>query len=97
MNSSLAQHAAQAAQLMKMLANDSRLAILCALGDGEKSVSALNGFVDLSQPGLSQQLAVLRHAGLVDTRRDGQTVYYSLASGKAQRVIELLHEMYCAE
>ena len=89
-------HAPVAAGLMNALGNESRLMILCSLAHGERSVGELNELVPLSQSALSQQLARLRQQGLVATRRQSQTIYYSLAPGPARRVIELLHEIYCA-
>ncbi|WP_246455176.1 ArsR/SmtB family transcription factor [Thermomonas brevis] len=88
-------HAADAAQLLRALANDKRLMLLCLLVEGERSVSELNAKVDLSQSALSQHLAVLRADGLVATRREAQTIYYSLADGPAHRIIETLHAIYC--
>ena len=89
-------HAPDAAALMKALGHESRLVILCSLAEGERSVGELNELVPLSQSALSQQLARLRRDGLVETRREAQTIYYSLRPGPADRVIHLLHEIYCA-
>ena len=91
------EHASDAAGLMKALGNESRLMILCVLAEGERSVGELNTIIPLSQSALSQQLARLRQQGLVDTRRESQTIYYSLASGPADRVINLLHDIYCGK
>lgn len=88
-------HAADAAGLMKALGNESRLMILCMLADGERSVSDLNESIPLSQSALSQQLARLRRQGLVTTRRESQTIFYALADGPTDRVIQLLHDIYC--
>ena len=88
-------HAADAAGLMKALGNESRLMILCMLTEGERSVSDMNEIIPLSQSALSQQLARLRQQGLVKTRRESQTIFYSLANGPADRVIHLLHNIYC--
>ena len=88
-------HASDAAGLMKALGNESRLMIQCILAEGERSVSDLNTIVPLSQSALSQQLARLRQQGLVETRRESQTIFYSLAEGPADRVINLLHDIYC--
>lgn len=88
-------HAADAAGLMKALGNESRLMILCVLAEGERSVSDLNKVVPLSQSALSQQLARLRQRGIVNTRRESQTIYYSLADGPADRIINLLHDIFC--
>jgi DNA-binding transcriptional ArsR family regulator len=93
--SDMQEHAADAAGLMKALGNESRLMILCILAEGERSVGDLNKRVPLSQSALSQQLARLRQQGLVNTRRESQTIYYSLASGPADRVINLLHDIFC--
>jgi len=89
------EHAADAARLMKALGNESRLMILCILADCERSVGDLNELISLSQSALSQQLARLRRQGLVKTRRESQTIYYSLATGPAERVIQVLHNIYC--
>lgn len=88
-------HAGDASRLLKALANESRLMILCLLAGGERSVGQINEGVDLSQSALSQHLAVLRNEGLVSTRRDAQTIYYSLREGPARRVVQLLHDIYC--
>ncbi|WP_147652567.1 ArsR/SmtB family transcription factor [Vulcaniibacterium gelatinicum] len=88
-------HAGDAARLLKALGNDKRLMILCLLVEGERSVGELNAELDLSQPALSQHLALLREDGLVRTRREAQTIYYSIADGPAQRVLETLHAIYC--
>jgi len=77
----LAEHAAEATQLLKELANQNRLMIFCCLGEQELSVSELNERVPLSQSALSQHLARLRDAGFLNTRRDKQTIYYRHASG----------------
>jgi len=88
-------HAADAAQLLKALANEQRLHILCNLLDGPLSVGELNHRLDLSQSALSQHLALLREMGLVDTRREAQTIYYSLPDGPVVRVMALLQDIYC--
>jgi DNA-binding transcriptional ArsR family regulator len=88
-------HAVEAAGLMKALGNESRLMILCLLAEGERSVGELNNVIPLSQSALSQQLARLREQGLVETRRESQTVYYRLSSGPVDRIIHLLHDIYC--
>ena len=89
-------HAGDAARLLKALANEKRLLILCMLAEGERSVGELNTALDLSQSALSQHLAVLREEGLVDTRREAQTIYYSVTPGPALEVIRTLHGIYCA-
>lgn len=89
------ENALEALGLIKSLANEHRLMILCYLVDGELSVGELNKKVALSQSALSQHLAWLRREGLVATRKEAQTIYYSLSSCEARRIMELLHEMYC--
>ena len=89
------ERAADAAALLKALSNESRLLILCTLAGREMSVSELNEQIPLSQSALSQQLAVLRREKLVRTRREAQTIYYSVAPSNAARVIEVLRELYC--
>jgi DNA-binding transcriptional ArsR family regulator len=88
-------HAAEAAALLKALANESRLMILCSLANGELSVGDLNARVALSQSALSQHLAGLREAGLVETRKEAQTVFYRLAGSEAMQVIAVLQSIYC--
>lgn len=91
----MGRHAASAAGLLRTLANPNRLQILCALRDGELSVGALNARIPLSQSALSQHLAVLRAEGLVRTRRESQTIHYSLRPGPALDVIRVLYAHYC--
>jgi DNA-binding transcriptional ArsR family regulator len=91
----LERNAHKASDLLGAMANTSRLMILCRLAEGEKSVSELQPMIGLSQSALSQHLAVLRRRQLVRTRRDGQSIYYSLASGQAASVINTLHEQFC--
>ena len=93
---SMRQHACEAAGLLKALSNENRLILLCALAEGELSVGQLSQRVDLSQSALSQHLAVLRREGLVSTRRESQTIYYSLASTNASKLIDFLYQTYCA-
>lgn len=88
-------HAGEATQLLKALANERRLMILCLLSEGEHSVGELHGQLDLSQSALSQHLAVLRQDGLVTTRREAQVIHYGLADGPARRIVETLHDLYC--
>lgn len=90
-------HAQEAAQLLKALANEHRLMILCTLVDQELSVGELNARVPLSQSALSQHLAGLREAGLVKTRKEAQTVYYQLAGSEASQIIAVLQSIYCPD
>ena len=94
--SDLKTNAKIAATMMKAMANESRLLILCNLEGKELSVTELNDHLALSQSALSQHLAVLRKSGLVVTRRESQTIYYSLSDGRSSKVIKTLHELYCA-
>lgn len=89
-------HAEDAAGLMKALGNESRLMILCLLAEGERSVGELDAIMPLSQSALSQHLARLRAQGMVETRRESQTIFYSLARGPAERIIHLLHDIFCS-
>lgn len=90
------QAAAAASRLLKALANERRLMILCHLSESERSVGELERLVGLSQSALSQHLARLREDGLVKTRRAAQTIYYSLDGEAAPRIIAVLYELYCA-
>lgn len=81
-------------KLLKALANQKRLEILCLLMSGEKNVGELERQVDLSQSALSQHLARLRSDGIVKTRRDAQTIYYSLYCDKAKALIEATCALY---
>ena len=86
--------AVEAARLLKLLANEQRLTVLCRLSGSELSVTELGEYVNLSQSALSQHLAKLRADGLVATRRDAQTIYYRLADPIAERLIGVLCEVY---
>lgn len=92
----MARSADRASSLMKTLGHKDRLMILCHLADGEKSVGHIAGLLQISQSPLSQHLSRMRKEGLVDTRREAQTIYYSLKSGEASRIVEVLYELYCA-
>jgi DNA-binding transcriptional ArsR family regulator len=94
----LAKQAGEAAQLLKMLANEKRLLILCFLAvRGEMTVGELVGIVKLSQSALSQHLAKLRADGLVEFRRTSQTLHYRVADERALRLLQVLKEIYCGE
>lgn len=88
--------ARKATALLKAMANERRLTILCHLAGGERSVGALEAVLDLSQSALSQHLARLRADRLVLTRRDGQTIYYRLAGSDATEILGTLHSIFCA-
>ncbi|WP_121067904.1 ArsR/SmtB family transcription factor [Chachezhania antarctica] len=93
--SAMAVRAADAASYLKTLAHEGRLMILCHLGTGERSVGELEELLGTRQAAVSQMLARLRDEGLVDTRRDGKTIYYSLADRNTEQVIGLLYSLFC--
>ena len=88
-------NARQASEFLKALSHEVRLLILCFLIEGEKSVSEIEKMLKLRQPAVSQQLARLRADGLVDTRRNGKNIYYSLARTEVRDVIGVLHDAFC--
>ncbi len=92
---SLEEKAEEVAVLLSAMANAKRLIVLCNLIEQERSVGELAGIVALSDAALSQHLAKLRLQGLVQTRRDGQTIYYRLASEKVRTVLSTLYQIYC--
>lgn len=87
----------QAAFLLKALSNDKRLMIVCVLSAGEQCVGDLEKVVGLSQSALSQHLARLRRDGIVDTRREAQTIYYSLSDPRIDCVLQCLSDIFCPE
>lgn len=87
--------AEKACALLKVLAHPDRLVLLCRLAQGEFCVGDLQADLNIQQPTLSQQLGVLRQAGLVDTRRDGKNIYYRLISDDAAAVMHVLHSRMC--
>ncbi|AVX05102.1 biofilm growth-associated repressor [Maritalea myrionectae] len=91
----LQERATEASELLSAMSSPKRLLILCKLVEDEMSVLDLAGEVDLSQPALSQHLAKLRNLKLVKTRRDGNVIYYSLASGEVEAVLHTLYGIYC--
>ncbi len=88
-------HAAEAAEMLRMLSHEARLLVLCELVNGERSAGALVEISGLGQSALSQHLAKLRESGLVATRQEAQTVYYRLADPDVTRLISTLHDIYC--
>lgn len=91
----LEENAEKAAKLLKSMSHPSRLLVLCHLLKTECPVSTLNQAVPLSQSALSQHLAGLRQAGIVDTRREGQVIYYRLKSKAVSGILEALYRIYC--
>lgn len=91
----MTQSASRASALMKTLGHKDRLMILCHLAESEKSVGQIADLLQIPQSPLSQHLSRMRREGLVDTRREAQTIYYSLKSGEASRIVEVLYELFC--
>lgn len=87
--------AAEATSTLFALANETRLLLLCQLCKGEKSVGELEAALDIHQPTLSQQLGVLRSDGLVETRREGKRIYYSVKDPKVIVLLNTLFDLYC--
>jgi len=89
--------ASQACGLLKVLANPDRLLLLCQLAQGEHCVGELENALGIQQPTLSQQLGVLREEKMVDTRREGKQIFYSIASKEAMAVMQVLYGLYCGK
>lgn len=87
--------ACNAADFLKALSHEGRLMILCHLATGEKSVTELERLLSARQSAVSQQLSRLRLEGIVEPRRDGKTIYYSLTDERPRRIIELIYELFC--
>lgn len=87
--------AGEACNLLKVLSNPGRLLLLCQMTQGEFSVGELETITGIRQPTLSQQLTVLREEALVNTRREGKQIFYSIASNKALAVLQVLYQIYC--
>lgn len=88
--------AEEATQVLTAMANAKRLMVLCKLLGGEKSVGELAKLVDLAPSALSQHLAKMRALRLVETRREGQNIFYRLASREVTAILETLYALYCA-
>lgn len=91
----LIEQARKASEMLKALSHETRLTILCLLSEGEKSVSEIEDIVSLPQATVSQQLARLRFDRLVNTRREGRTIYYRIANDNVGSVIESLYKLFC--
>ena len=89
--------ATQAVGTLKVLANEDRLLLLCQLSQGERCVGELEEALGIHQPTLSQQLSVLRNEGLVNTRRQGKHIFYSVANPETLEILALLYRIYCPE
>ncbi|WP_226934277.1 ArsR/SmtB family transcription factor [Pseudogemmobacter faecipullorum] len=90
------QRAGEATAFLKLLANQDRLMVVCALAEGEKSVRELEDALGIRQPGLSQQLAGLREAGLILGRKAGKHIFYHLSDPRAAAVVATLYRLFCA-
>ena len=84
-----------ASTLLRTIANENRLLLMCQLSQGEKSVGELEQILGIRQPTLSQQLGILRNKGLVATRREGKQIIYSVSDSRAMQVLETLYALYC--
>jgi ArsR family transcriptional regulator len=91
----LREAAGEAVAALKVLANEDRLLLLCQLSQGEMSVGELEEQLGIHQPTLSQQLGVLRTEGIVDTRRDGKRIFYSVVEPKVFELLTVLYRLYC--
>lgn len=91
----LMQNARSASDFLKALSHENRLLLLCLLAEKERSVGELETILALRQPTVSQQLARLRYDNLVTTRRDGKTIYYSIANENVRRVITVIYDIFC--
>ena len=87
--------AGEATAVLRALANESRLLLLCQLSNGELCVSDLEERLDIHQPTLSQQLGVLRNEGLVATRREGKNIFYSISDERVLKVLRTMYEVFC--
>ena len=87
--------AGEATTILRVLANEDRLLLLCQLSTGEKCVGELEDLLDIHQPTLSQQLGVLRNEGIVSTRRDGKKIYYSIADTRVLALLKTMYELFC--
>jgi len=93
----LSGRATEVASLLKTLANRNRLMIVCTLVEGEYAVGQIEEELGIRQPTLSQQLTILREAGIVATRREAKQIFYRLTEQKAAHLVEALHAIFCAE
>ncbi|MCZ4257242.1 metalloregulator ArsR/SmtB family transcription factor [Sulfitobacter sp. PR48] len=93
----MAASAVQASNFLKAISHEGRLMILCHLTTGEKSVTELEELLSARQAAVSQQLSRLRLEGLVTPRRDGKTIYYSLADDRPRKIMEVVYDLFCQE
>ena len=93
----MAENAVQASNFLKAISHEGRLMILCHLASGEKSVTELEDLLSARQAAVSQQLSRLRLEGLVKPRRDGKTIYYSLADDRPKQIMEVVYDLFCRD
>lgn len=91
----MAENAKRATAFLKSIGHEGRLMVLCYLSSGEKSVTELENLLSLRQPAVSQLLSRLRSDGLIQARRDGKAIYYSLCDERAQAMMEVIYDMFC--
>ena len=91
----MAENAKDASAMLKALGHEGRLMILCYLAHGEKSVTELEDLLSLRQSAVSQQLSRLRADDLIEARRDGKTIYYRIDDERAQKITELVYDLFC--
>ncbi len=89
------QNAKKASELLKAISHESRLIILCMLSQKEMSVGELQQYSELSQSAFSQHLKVLRDKEIVKTRKEAQTIYYSIKNENVLKILQSLYEIYC--
>ena len=90
-------NASEAANFLKVISHEGRMMLLCHLASGEKSVTELEKLLSARQAAVSQQLSRLRLEGLVRPRRDGKTIYYSLADPRAAKLLDVVYSLFCAD
>ena len=93
----MAANAKLASSFLKAISHEGRLMILCYLASGEKSVTQLEALLSARQAAVSQQLSRLRREGLVTPRRDGKTIYYSLADARPKKIMEIVYDLFCKQ
>ncbi|MFN3892098.1 MAG: ArsR/SmtB family transcription factor [Beijerinckiaceae bacterium] len=93
----LTERAKAAGVVLKALSHESRFLLLCMMADGERCVGELGSLLDLRQSAVSQQLARLRLDGMVKPRRDGKTIFYSIADENVRRIVVILYDVYCRQ
>jgi len=91
----MGEKARAATAMLKALSHEGRLMILCYLAHGEKSVTELEEILSMRQSAVSQQLARLRADNLIEARRDGKTIFYSIKDERAHQIMELVYELFC--